>query len=150
MYEGLGPIELKTKERVEAGVITGPDLQWAQRLEALLGHKGPIWQWQNSVAARQRIKAEVRYYILHRDGEPLANMMIAERAGVGHFGLATGPSLGRLLRWGMPGQKRSLVSGGVPTPRPLRSDDVRRSGSDPMGSDRSLGEERLNSCGVPF
>ena len=86
MYEDLGQVQLKSKERVQVGVVSGPDLEWAERIEALLGHKGPVWQWQNSTAARQKIKAEVRYYLLHRDGVPFANMMTAEAGGVGHFG----------------------------------------------------------------
>ena len=57
-----------------------------ERIEALLGHKGEEWQWQNSRCARDDLGIDVYYYILHRDGVPFANMMTAECAGVGHFG----------------------------------------------------------------
>ena len=32
MYEPLGAVQLKTGERVEAGVVTGPDEEWADRI----------------------------------------------------------------------------------------------------------------------
>ncbi len=86
MYERLTDIRLHTGERVEAGVVTGPDLDWADRIEVLLAHKGDIWCWQNSEIVRRQVGLEARFYLLHRQGEPLANMMTATRAGVGHFG----------------------------------------------------------------
>ena len=86
MYEGLGEVRLKDGEAVEAGRVCGPDLEWAERVEKLLGHKGPIWNWQNSNAMRRELDAEVVFYLLHRDGAPLANMMTATYRGAGHFG----------------------------------------------------------------
>lgn len=86
MYRSLGKVGLKGGEEVEAGVVTGPDLAWAERVEQLLGHKGDLWRWQNSQAIRRELDVEMRFYVLHRNGAPFANMMTATRAGVGHFG----------------------------------------------------------------
>lgn len=86
MYENLGRVILKTGEQVEAGVVTGPDLEWAARIEELLAHKGEIWNWQNSEMLRREVGVEARFYLLHRDGRPLAHMMTVTRQGVGHFG----------------------------------------------------------------
>lgn len=86
MYETLGKVELRGGEEVAAGVVTGPDLAWAERVEQLLGHKGDVWRWQNSQAIRRELGVDMRFYLLHRDGDPFANMMTAEHFGVGHFG----------------------------------------------------------------
>jgi len=86
MYEKLGEVRLKDGEVVEAGRVCGPDDEWAERVENLLGHKGSIWNWQNSACMRRALDAEVVFYLLHRDGAPLANMMTATYKGVGHFG----------------------------------------------------------------
>lgn len=42
MKEDLGAITLKSGEVVEAIVITGPDQEWAERVESLLGHEVPV------------------------------------------------------------------------------------------------------------
>ena len=86
MYQELGNIRLKTGEEAVAGVIVGPDLDWAERLERLLAHKGGVWNWQNSQAVRSEVGIEARFYVLHRDGDPFANIASFELAGVGHFG----------------------------------------------------------------
>ena len=86
MYESLGDFCLKSGESVEMGVIYGPDLDWAERLETLLAHKGNIWDWQNSAVLRRQIGIDGRFYVLHRDGEPFANMMVVVQQGSGHFG----------------------------------------------------------------
>jgi hypothetical protein len=86
VYEKLNEVELKGGERVELGRVRGPDLDWAARIEALLLHKGPLWNWQNSAVLRRELGLDAYFYVLHRDGEPLANMMTVEHGGVGHFG----------------------------------------------------------------
>jgi hypothetical protein len=83
MYEALGPVALKTGEQVEAGVVTGPDPEWAPRLERLLAHKGEPWNWQNSRMLRADVGIDARFYVLHRDGALFANILVATRAGVG-------------------------------------------------------------------
>lgn len=86
MYETIGEVELKGGERVELGCVRGPDLDWAERIESLLLHKGPLWNWQNTAVLRRDLGMDVNFYVLHRDGDPLANMMTVEHRGVGHFG----------------------------------------------------------------
>ena len=86
MYTPLGEVILKSGEKVEAGVVCGPDLEWAERIEKLLGHKGPVWQWQNSATVRRQLGIEARFYLLHRGEEPFANMATFTHRGCGHFG----------------------------------------------------------------
>ena len=86
MYTALGSVHLKSGEKVEIGVVSGPDLEWAERVEKLLGHKGPVWQWQNSATVRRELGIEPCFYLLHRQGEPLANVATFTYRGVGHFG----------------------------------------------------------------
>ena len=54
MYQHLNRITLKSGEVVQAGVVQGPDLDWAERVETLLGHKGPSWRWGNEQVLRTR------------------------------------------------------------------------------------------------
>jgi hypothetical protein len=49
-------------------------------------HKGPLRNWQNTAVLRRGLGMDVVFYVLHRDGIPLANMMTVEHRGVGHFG----------------------------------------------------------------
>ena len=86
MYQALGHVKLKTGEKVSAGVVLGPDLEWADRLEKLLHHKGDHWNWQNSRALRSNLGIEPRFYLLHRAGTPFANILTSELAGVGILG----------------------------------------------------------------
>lgn len=76
MYETRAQLTLKDGERVECGVVTGPDDAWAQHLEPLLGHKGGFWNWQNSQALRTHSGLDARFHILHRAGAPFANVSI--------------------------------------------------------------------------
>lgn len=85
MYQELGRVALGTGEEVTAGVVIGPDLEWAERIEQLLEHKGGVWNWQNSQTLRSRLGIEARFYVLHREGTPFANISTFELAGVGHF-----------------------------------------------------------------
>ena len=86
MYDGLGHVTLATGEQVEVGVITGPDAEWAERVEKLLGHKRDPWNWQNRQLLRTNVGIGARFYILHRGGMPFANIFIAELSGVGILG----------------------------------------------------------------
>jgi GNAT superfamily N-acetyltransferase len=86
MYKELGQVTLKTGEQVDAGVIIGPDLEWAERIEELLAHKGGVWNWQNSQALRSDLGIEARFYVLHREGALFSNISTFEHLGVGHFG----------------------------------------------------------------
>jgi GNAT superfamily N-acetyltransferase len=86
MYQDFGPVKLKTGEAVQMGVVIGPDLQWQERLVKLLAHKGNDWSWQNAEVLRADLGIEARFYIVHRDGDPISNILIAELAGVGILG----------------------------------------------------------------
>jgi hypothetical protein len=83
MLEPKPLITLFTGEQVEVAVISCPDLDWAERIEKLLSHKGEPWNWQNSQFLRTHVSFETRFYILHRDGVPFANTLLSEGAGVG-------------------------------------------------------------------
>jgi hypothetical protein len=86
MYQRLGMVKLKSGETVEAGVVRGPDLVWAQRLMELLWHKGDPWNWQNAQVLERDLGLDACFYVLHRDGAPFANIMTIELNGVGLFG----------------------------------------------------------------
>jgi hypothetical protein len=83
MYRGFDHVVLATGERVDVGVVRGPDAEWAERVETLLCHKGDPWNWQNHRVLTTEVGIESWFYLLHRGGIPFANCMIAERAGVG-------------------------------------------------------------------
>lgn len=86
MYQRLDTVTLRSGETVEAGVVTGPDPAWAERLVKLLWHKGDPWNWQNAQVLERELGIDSFFYVLHRDGKPLANIMTIENAGVGLFG----------------------------------------------------------------
>lgn len=86
MYQTLGKVTLRSGETVEAGVVAGPDPVWAERLVKLLWHKGDPWNWQNARLLEADQGLDAYFYMLHRDGKPLANIMTVENNGVGHFG----------------------------------------------------------------
>ena len=86
MYEPLGEGRLKSGELVEAVVVRGPDPALSRRLQTLLWHKGDPWNWQNAQLLEVDHGLDVNFYVLHRQGEPFANIMTVELAGVGHFG----------------------------------------------------------------
>jgi len=86
MYQKLADVTLKDGEQVEAGVIQGPDADWADRLEKLLWHKGDPWNWQNAQVLERNLGLDAFFYVLHRAGEPLANIMTIESQGIGLFG----------------------------------------------------------------
>lgn len=86
MHVDLGSVELKTGERVDCHMIEGPDAQWSERINALLGHKGDVWSWHIKLACEQSLPIVTRFYVLHRGGKPFANMMTVTHNGVGLFG----------------------------------------------------------------
>jgi hypothetical protein len=86
MYEELGETTLRSGETVQTGMVVAPDLEWAERIEGLLAHKGEPWNWQVSQALRSKLAIEVRFCVLHRHGRPISNVMTAELAGVGVLG----------------------------------------------------------------
>lgn len=103
MYRDLGQVRLRDGEWVSAGVVVGPDVGWAGRLEGLLGHKGEPWNWQNGVVLRQSLGLEVCFYILHRDERPFANILTVTKGGVGTLGHV----------WTSPADRRKGASTGL-------------------------------------
>ena len=73
----LEDVRLRTGETVEAAAIRGPDLDWAERIEALLGHKPPFWCWQNSAVVRRDLGLDAHFYVLHRGGDRIEQQRIA-------------------------------------------------------------------------
>lgn len=86
MYQSLGQVTLRTGEVVEAGMIQGPDAEWATKLTKLLWHKGDPWNWQNAQCLERELPVDVFFHVLHRNGDPFANIMTIEYNGIGHFG----------------------------------------------------------------
>ena len=63
MYQQLDSITLKSGEVVQAGVVQGPDFDWAERVETLLSHKGPSWRWGNEQVLRTQTGLDVFFYL---------------------------------------------------------------------------------------
>ena len=86
MYQGLGQVQLKSGELVERCVVTGPEPGWTSKLVHLLGHKGAPWMEQAEATLTTGLDIESHFYLLHRDGNPFANIMTTELDGVGILG----------------------------------------------------------------
>ena len=86
MYEDLGSVRLKSGETVESCLLTAPEPGWTSKIGHLLGHKGTPWRWQVEAVLAEGLDVESRFYLLHRDGQPFANIMTTELAGVGILG----------------------------------------------------------------
>ncbi|MBN1674293.1 MAG: hypothetical protein JXR37_24810 [Kiritimatiellae bacterium] len=86
MYSDLATIALKTGETVKLGLVTGPDPEWAERMEELFAHKGEVWTWQISHMLRTELPIETRFYVVHRHGAPFSCVITCEQNGVGNFG----------------------------------------------------------------
>jgi hypothetical protein len=81
--ESKPPLTLSTGEQVNVAIITCPDLAWAEHIEKLLSHKGEPWNWQNSQFLRTDVGFETRFYLLHHNGIPFANVLLSECNGLG-------------------------------------------------------------------
>ena len=86
MITPLNPITLRSGETVEAAILTAPESTWASRMLDMLSHKGDPWNWQNAAVLERDLELDAFFYVLHRDGQPFANIMTVERNGVGIFG----------------------------------------------------------------
>jgi hypothetical protein len=84
MYQRLGEAELKTGERIEIGVVTAPDPEWKDRILPFLGHKGePYANHIRRSFDGPLDQLETRYYIGHRDGQVITEVMIVGARGAG-------------------------------------------------------------------
>lgn len=52
----------------------------------MLQHKEEPWSWQNRTLLREETGVEARFYVLHRDGTPFANIMLVETNGAALLG----------------------------------------------------------------
>ncbi len=86
MYESRGKITLRSGEQVDFGVVHAPDAAWRERVVGMFVRKGVLWQWQNDEALRSDIGVNARYFLLHRDGQPFANVMLTQVDGIGMLG----------------------------------------------------------------
>jgi GNAT superfamily N-acetyltransferase len=87
MYTPLGTVALKNGESADLGLIKGPDTDWADRIDDdLLSHKGPTWRWGNRIMLTRELGIDALFYVLHRKGDPFANVMTIEYKGIGILG----------------------------------------------------------------
>jgi len=88
MYQKIQNVTLKSNETAEVGVLSGPDTSnVASQMRTLLGHKGPAFFWQ----VEQSLSGDTpgvdnRFYIIIKDGRPVANIMTVTSMGIGVFG----------------------------------------------------------------
>ena len=78
MYKSLGQVKLKSGESVEAAVLHGPEPDWADRIIELIGHKGQIWNEQNRCILTQNRGIDTSFYLLLRNKQPFANILITQ------------------------------------------------------------------------
>lgn len=87
MYDKLGEAVLKTKERMEVGVITAPDVPHAEAVKQFLGHKPGNYKWHIERCVTEVLDAlETRFYVGKLDGDMITNIMTVEYEGVGILG----------------------------------------------------------------
>ena len=87
MYDKLGDVILKTKERMEVGVITAPDERHAEEVKQFLGHKPGNYKWHIERCVTEVLDAlETRFYVGKLDGHVVTNIMTVEYEGVGILG----------------------------------------------------------------
>lgn len=87
MYERLGEVTLKTGEAMELGVITAPDAEWKDRIVPFLGHKTePFASHIRRSNEGPLDELETRYYVGHRDGQVITEVMIVGARGAGILG----------------------------------------------------------------
>ena len=104
MYDKLGEVELKTGERMEAGVITMPDEHYAEEVEQFLGHKMGDLRWYIELSLAEALDGlENRFYVGKLDGHVITNISTIEYDGIGIL----------MNVWTMPEQRRKGASKGL-------------------------------------
>jgi len=106
MYRRLGEGRLSTGEVFEIGVVEAPEAEWAERIVPFLLHKGGDWNFHIRTALAQPLgRLETRFYVGHRDGQPITQVMIVGARGAGILGhVFTDP------RWRQRGAYRQLMT----------------------------------------
>src|SRR5437867_677157 len=87
MYTPISEEGLKSGERMEVGVILGPDAEWGPRLVPFLGHKSADY----AAHIRKSLETplddlETRFYVGSIDGRPISQVMIVGARGAGILG----------------------------------------------------------------
>ena len=87
MYEQLGETALKSGERMQIGVITAPDAEWKDCIVPFLGHKGEPYASHIRLANDGPLdELQTHFYIGHRDGHVITEVMIVGARGAGVLG----------------------------------------------------------------
>jgi len=87
MYEQLGEAVLKSGERMQIGVITAPDSEWKDRIVPFLGHKGEPYASHIRLSNAGPLDGlQTHFYIGHRDGRVISEVMIVGARGAGVLG----------------------------------------------------------------
>jgi hypothetical protein len=87
MYERLGEATLKDEQPMEIGVITAPDAEWRDRILPFLGHKTEPYASHIRRSNEGPLDdLETRFYVGHRDGRVLTEVMIVGARGAGILG----------------------------------------------------------------
>ena len=106
MYDKLGEVALKTKERMEVGVITMPDEHYAGEIERFLGHKIGDLRWYIELCLAEALDGlENRFYVGVLDGRVITNISTIEYERIGIL----------MNVWTMPEQRRKGASKGLMT-----------------------------------
>lgn len=84
MYTRLGDELLKTGERMEAGVVLGPDAEWLPRMVPFLGHKNPEYRAHIRGALEGPLDdLRTRFYVGTVEGEVISQIMVVGDRGAG-------------------------------------------------------------------
>ena len=86
MYTSLEHVAVKTGEKIEIGVVAGPDSDWKESIVSLLAHKGHPWTFHVEKALDGAIPdLETRFYLAILNGEAVANICLFEHEGITIF-----------------------------------------------------------------
>ena len=87
MYKKLGETTLKSGELMEVGVVTTPDLDYADELGKFLDHKPDRYKWHIDQCLQKTLdQLETRFYIGKLNGQIISNIMTTESDGIGILG----------------------------------------------------------------
>lgn len=87
MYTRMGEAVLKSCERMEIGVVLGPDPEWLPRVAPFLGHKNADDRAHIERSLEGPLdRLETRFYLGIVDGEIACNVMVVGERGAGILG----------------------------------------------------------------
>ncbi len=85
MYSRMTDETLKSGERMEVGVVLGPDKNHSEKIKPFLSHKPEVWGWHIEKSLKEGLDGlETRYYIGMLDGNVISNITTLEshRTGI--------------------------------------------------------------------